>query len=72
MGDIDSMFHQVRVPCTDASYLRYIWLQNGDIKKEPTEYQMNVHLFGATSSPSCVNYTHRKLQKTLEVSLMMR
>jgi len=60
MGDIDSMFHQVRVPCTDASYLRFLWWQNGDIKKEPTEYQMNVHLFGATSSPSCVNYALRK------------
>ena len=24
------------------------------------EYQMNVHLFGAVSSPSCSNYTLRK------------
>jgi hypothetical protein len=54
------MFHQVRVPCTDTSYLRFLWWQNGDIKKEPTEYQMNVHLFSATSSPICVIYALRK------------
>jgi hypothetical protein len=24
--------------------------------KEPNEYRMTVHLFGATSSPGCANY----------------
>ena len=52
MGDIDSMFHQVRVPSNDANYLRFLWWQGGDVRKKSTEYQMNVHLFGATSSPS--------------------
>ena len=26
----------------------------------PKEYRMTVHLFGATSSPSCANYALRK------------
>ena len=59
MGDIDSMFHQVRVPKEDASFLRFLWWKDGDTKQQPVEYQMNVHLFGATSSPSCVNYALR-------------
>ncbi|VDI74707.1 Hypothetical predicted protein [Mytilus galloprovincialis] len=60
MGDIDSMFHQVRVPSNDANYLRFLWWQGGDVRKKSTEYQMNVHLFGATSSPSCVNFALRQ------------
>lgn len=60
MGDIDSMFHQVRVPPEDANFLRFLWWENGDTSKHPTEYQMSVHLFGAKSSPSCANYALRK------------
>ena len=35
--------------------LRFLWWDNGDLQKEPTEYRMMVHLFGATSSPGCAN-----------------
>ena len=60
MGDIDSMFHQVRVPTEDGNYLRFLWWKDGHTNSKPIEYQMNVHLFGATSSPSCVNYALRQ------------
>lgn len=60
MGDIESMFYQVRVPTKDASYLRFLWWKDGNHKIVPTEYQMIVHFFGATSSPSCVNYALRR------------
>ncbi|XP_052697355.1 uncharacterized protein LOC128175621 [Crassostrea angulata] len=60
MGDIDSMFYQVRVPLQDASFLRFLWWKDGDPSKSVTEYQMVVHLFGATSSPSCANFCLRK------------
>ena len=30
------------------------------LSKEPEEYQMMVHLFGATSSPSCANFALRQ------------
>lgn len=60
LGDIDSMFYQVKVPQEDASFLRFLWYEDGNPRKRITEYQMIVHLFGATSSPSCANYALRK------------
>lgn len=50
MGDIDSMFYQVRVPPVQSH-----WWEDGNSCKQMVEYQMNVHLFGATSSPYCSN-----------------
>lgn len=60
MGDIESMFYQVRVPDEDASFLRFLWWENGDTSKPLKEYQMVVHIFGASSSPSCANFALRK------------
>jgi hypothetical protein len=60
VGDVDAMFHQVRVAQTDSDCLRYLWWPEGDYDKEPRTYRMLVHLFGATSSPSCANYALRK------------
>ncbi|XP_064624565.1 uncharacterized protein LOC135486033 [Lineus longissimus] len=61
MGDIEKMFHQVRVAEEDRNYLRFLWWPKGDIDAEAVEYRMNVHLFGATSSPSCANYALRRV-----------
>ena len=56
MGDIEGMFHQVGVAEQDRDLLRFLWWKDGDLTKEPAEYRMTVHLFGATSSPACANY----------------
>ncbi|XP_062605642.1 uncharacterized protein LOC134267449 [Saccostrea cucullata] len=66
MGDIDSMFYQVHVPKQDASFLRFLWWEDGDTTKKIVEYQMVVHLFGASSSPSCANYALRKTARDSE------
>ena len=63
MADIEKMFHQVNVTPEDCEALRFLWWPGGDLSKEPVEYQMTVHLFGATSSPSCCSYA---LKKTAE------
>ena len=60
MGDIRSMFHQVRVPEADRDLLRFLCWPSGDFNQELQEYRMTVHLFGAVSSPSCVNFAVRK------------
>lgn len=60
MADIESMFYQVRVPDEDADLLRFLWWPDGDKTKEAAEYRMCVHLFGATSSPSCASYALRR------------
>ena len=60
MGDVQSMFHQVRVPESDRGLLRFLWWPNGNLDQELQEYRMTVHLFGAVSSPSCTNYAMRR------------
>ena len=40
--------------------LRFLWWPEGDLNKQPKDYWMQVHLFGATSSPSCANFGLRR------------
>ena len=54
------MFHQVRVPEHDSSFLRFLWWDDGNLAKEVQEYQMLVHLFGAISSPASANFALRR------------
>ena len=54
------MFHKVRVTDSDCDYLRFLWWSDGDFNQPPDEYCMTVHLFGATSSPSCTAFCLRK------------
>lgn len=56
VADIEAMFHQVRVWEKDCDALRFLWWPGGDLTKSPKTYCMQVHLFGATSSPSCAAY----------------
>ena len=60
VADIESMFYQVGVPVEDRDVMRFLWWPGGDMKSAPKEYRMTVHLFGATSSPSCANYALRR------------
>lgn len=59
-ADIEAMFHQVKVPNEDRDLLRFLWWPDGDYNQNMVEYRMTVHLFGATSSPSCANFAVRK------------
>ena len=63
MADIETMFHQVRVEEEYYDYLRFIGWPDCDLSKDPVDYQMCVHLQGATSSPSCANYALRETAK---------
>ncbi|KAK3518715.1 hypothetical protein QTP70_008921 [Hemibagrus guttatus] len=60
MSDVEAMFHQVRVPEEDVDLLRFLWWSSGDFTQCMEEYRMVVHLFGATSSPSCANFALRR------------
>jgi len=56
VGDVEQMFHQMYVDPKDRKYLRFLWWPDGDLNVKPVAYQMNVHLFGATSSPGCAQF----------------
>ncbi|XP_028513775.1 uncharacterized protein LOC110239139 [Exaiptasia diaphana] len=58
-ADVESMFHQVRVPNHDQQALRFLWWTRG-YDEPPDVYVMQVHIFGATSSPCVVNSTLRR------------
>lgn len=60
MADIEAMFYQVRIPESQRSFFRFFWWEDGNLEKEPTEYEMCVHLFGAVSSGGCANYALRQ------------
>ncbi|XP_051776177.1 uncharacterized protein LOC127526093 [Erpetoichthys calabaricus] len=60
MADIKSMFYQVKVPDKDSDLLRFLWWPEGNLSKDLEEFKMTVHLFGATSSPSCASYALRR------------
>ena len=50
-GDIEKMFHQVRVLEEDQASFRFLYRPPGS-SAPPLTYQMTVHVFGAKSSPS--------------------
>ena len=64
--DIKSMFHQFYVSPGYTDYLRFFWYENNDIEAPPSVFSMQVHLFGATSSPACANYGLRKVASLYE------
>ena len=58
--DVEQMFHNFMVSEEHRDYLRFLWFQDGDMNKPIVTYRMNVHLFGAVSSPGCANFGLRK------------
>lgn len=60
MADIQPMFHQVNVAKEHVVFLRVLWWADGNLEQGPVEHRMTVHLFGATSSPSCACFALRK------------
>ena len=60
-GDIQKMFYQVSTPAPDSNYMRFFWFD--DFKANIREYRINVHVFGATSSPSVANYALKETAK---------
>ena len=59
MGDVEAMYHQVRVSPEHRDALRFLWWESGDMTKKPGVYRMTSHLFGGVWSPSCAAYALR-------------
>lgn len=59
-ADVEAMFHQVRVSPDDYDAFRFLGWPDDDLDQEPVDYRMEVHLFGATSSPACSSFALRR------------
>ena len=57
--DIEKMFLQVRVREEDQAAFRFLWRRPGD-EGPPIAYQMQVEIFGASSSPTSCTYVLRR------------
>ena len=58
-ADIESMFLQVQVPQQDKKCMRFLWRQKTN---EPVQiYEIQRHVFGAKSSPTCANYALKRV-----------
>jgi hypothetical protein len=62
-ADIEEMFLQVKVPEHDRRHLSFLWWPDGDLTSQPRVYELNVHPFGATSSPFCASYALKRTTK---------
>lgn len=60
MCDIKSMFYQFYVREDHRDFLKLLWWPDGDSRREPLNYRMTVHVFGASSSPGVANYGLKK------------
>ena len=60
MADIEAMYHQVNVPDSQRSFLRFLWWPDGNFELDPEEYEMCVHIFGAVSSGGCANFALKR------------
>ena len=56
VADIKAMFYQVRVAPADRYALRFLYWLDGNPEKFVKTYEMCVHPFGLTSSPSVAGY----------------
>ena len=61
MSDVESMFHQVQVTPAHCDLFRFLWWPENDMNKEPPDFRMKVHLFGAVSSPSCAGFRQPRI-----------
>ena len=59
--DIQNMYYNFYVAPQHRDYLRFLWWPGGDMARDPVEYRMKVHIFGAISSGGVASYGLRKM-----------
>ena len=60
VADVEAIYHQVSVNPNDTDALKLMCFPDGDLSKQPEEYQMLVHLFGGIWSSSCADCALRR------------
>lgn len=54
--DFGAIFHKVTVKPSDCYSVQFVWTDTPEENSEVEIYQLLVHIFGPTDSPSCVNF----------------
>ena len=57
--DIEQMFHSFHVNPGHRDFLRFLWFKDNNLNGQICEHRMDVHLFGAVSSPGVANFGPR-------------
>ena len=68
MADMKAMFHQLRVEPDDTESLRFPWWPRSNFNLTPVDFQILIHIFGATSSPSVCSFALRRAALDIETS----
>lgn len=71
MADIEAMFHQVRVPDPDCSFLRFLWWPDGKLSCAVEEYQMTVRLALCPPQPVQILLSAKQPRTMLRISPLM-
>ena len=64
-GDIEAMYHQVKVQKNQRCFLRFLSRKDSNSSEVIVDHEMTAHVFGGISSPSCSNYALRRLQQII-------
>ena len=62
--DMKQMFYSFHITTSHRDFLHFLWFENNDLDGAISEFRMNVHLFGAVSSPAVANYSLHKTAET--------
>ena len=66
MEGIETMFHQMKVPKDQCSFLRFLWWDDIDPDKGIIDYEMTAYVFGGALSPSYSNFALGRTAKDNE------
>ena len=62
--DIEQTFHSFHVRPSHRDFLHLLRFDNNDLDGATSEFHLNVHLYGAMSSPAVANYNLHKTAET--------
>ena len=59
-SNIEAMYHQVKIPVEQRSFLRFLCWKNSDPQNKVRDHEMTSNVFIGISSPSFLNYALKK------------